>query len=240
MVNKRFCPGALFRMVMFVVAVLAGTGSALAQRASATPVPVVLARATPNSAQASEPEPTAPPTETDLPATRLQALASAGEVNVRALPDVDSELVGKIVSGTAYPVLRNYYRWYEFRFDLSPSGSAWVYGDLVELAGDLSQIEVIDDFTQIAAGSAGGADLVEDRTIELAAAPADSAQAGAVLASTPLPTFTPPSATQAPSGDPLRIATVGDSRAPQIPPIVPILALGGLGLLGLLISLLRA
>ncbi|MCY4464375.1 MAG: hypothetical protein OXE46_02435 [Chloroflexi bacterium] len=203
-------------------------------------MPAVLVRATPDIVQANEESATVPPIETDLPAVRLQALSSAGEVNVRALPDVESALLGKIVNGTAYLVLRNYYRWYEFQFDLSPSGRAWVYGDLVELEGDLSQIKVIEALDDSASGNASDAEQVDERTIELATAPDESAQAEAVLASTPLPTFTPPATTQSPIGDQLRIAAIDDSRAPEVPPILPILALGGLGILGLLISLLRA
>ncbi len=240
MVSKGQSLSRLTWVALLAIVLFAWSGSVLAQRASATPVPAVLVRATPNIAQADVESPTVAATETDFPAARLQALDSAGEVNVRALPDVDSELLGKIVSGTAYPVLRNYFRWYEFRFDLSPSGSAWVYGDLVELDGDLSLIEVIDDFDAIAAVNTGGPAQTDDRTIDLATAPADSAQAGTVLAASPLPTFTPPAATQAPLGDPLRIAPGGDTGAPEVPPILPIVALGGLGILGVLIHLLRA
>ncbi|MCY4147459.1 MAG: hypothetical protein OXE95_01630 [Chloroflexi bacterium] len=220
------------------------SGHSLAQRASATPVPVVLVRAT--SASDIAPvtvaaAPTIQPIAPELTSARLQALPSAGEVNVRALPDVDSELLGTIINGTAYPVLRNYFRWYEFRYDLSPSGSAWVYGDLVELAGDVSQIAAIDNFAEIQPGDAGEeAEPVADRTIALATTPADNAQGAALFSASPLPTFTPPAATQSAIGDQLRIAASENSLASGAPPILPILALGGLGIVGLLISLLRA
>ena len=239
MVSKWLRPGSLTRLALFMGIMVAGAGGALAQRASATPVPAVLVRATPASESVDLQTPTPAPITAASPAARLQALASAGEVNVRALPDVDSELLGRIVSGTRYPVLRNYYRWYEFRYDLSPSGRAWVFGDLVELDGDLSQIVVIDDFTAIADDNASAAEAVDDRTIDLATAPAANAASGIALDSTPLPTFTPPAATQAASGDQLLIARGNDARAPDVPPIMPILALGGLGIIGLLISLLR-
>ncbi|MCY3573568.1 MAG: hypothetical protein OXG92_12655 [Chloroflexi bacterium] len=237
MVNKPRSPVSLALLVIFLCA---GVSGAMAQRASATPVPAVLVRATAEVAPVNLPRPTLPPPTIVLAPARLSALPSAGEVNARALPDVESELLGTIVSGTAYPALRNYFRWYEFRYDLSPSGTAWVYGDLVELEGDLSQIQVIDDFSAIASGNADDSSLVEDRTIELATAPANSAESGAVLASTPLPTFTPPSVTQSPGGSQLRIVASDAPSAPTVPPILPILALGGLGILGLLISLLRA
>lgn len=240
MVSKGLSPSALTWLVLCAVILSAGPGSALAQRASATPVPVVLVRATPEIVQATVEAPTVPPIAAALTTVRLQALSSAGEVNVRELPDVDSALLGTIVSGRTYPVLRNYFRWYEFRYDLSPSGKAWVYGDLVELDGDLSQVEVVDNFAEIESGGAGGANQADDRTIAIATAPVDSAQGAIVRGASPMPTFTPPAATQSPLGDQLRIAAIDDSRAPDVPPILPILALGGLGILGLLISLLRA
>ncbi len=239
MVGKWLQPGGLARAALFAVVLSVWTSSALAQRASATPVPAVLVRATPDIEPVHAQSPTVPPIASELPAVRLQALASAGEVNVRALPDVESPLLGTIANGRMYPVLRNYFRWYEFRFDLSPSGRAWVYGDLVELDGDLSQIEAIDNLAEIASGDAGGAEQADDRTIDLATAPADSANSRAILAASPLPTFTPPAATQSPSGDLLRIGSRDDPRAPDVPPILPIVALGSLGMLGVLISLLR-
>ncbi len=213
--------------------------ASLAQRSTATPVPAILAPSSPDSLQALEPTSTATASQTPLPSARLEALASAGEVNVRALPDVESERLGAIVNGTAYPVLRNYYRWYEFNYELSPNGRAWVYGDLVSVDGDLSQIVVIDDYAEIARGLGAEAPQEDERTIDLATLPAAAGQPVEVLAASPLPTFTPPAATQSPFGDQLRIAAIDDTRRNELPPILPILAMGGAGLLGLVISLLR-
>ena len=209
---------------------------AVAQQPSATPVPAILVRATPQSRAEAETTATVPPIETALPSARLEALASAGEVNVRALPDVESELLGVISHGTAYPALRVYYRWYEFRYDLSPTGRAWVYGDLVTLDGDASQLEVIEDYAEILGNARSVA--LEDRAIQVATLD-PVADRNAALASSPLPTFTPPAATQAPFGDQIRIADAGDARSDQLPPLAPILALGGLGVIGMFISLLR-
>ena len=210
-----------------------------AQRPTATPVPAILARATPQLAQALASTDTPAPSPTQQPSARLEALASAGEVNVRALPDVDSERLGAIVSGNVYPALRKYFRWYEFRYDLSPNGRAWVYGDLVRVAGDAAQIVVIEDYAEIARGLGAGAAQAEDRSIELATLPSDAGQPVSVLPASRLPTFTPPAATQSAFGDQLRRADRDGAGRADIPPIVPIIAMGGAGLLGLLISLLR-
>jgi uncharacterized protein YraI len=213
--------------------------------AEATPVRANLVTPTPENAQALAPTITPSFTPTPLPAARLQALQSAGNVNVRALPDIESDLIGTIAHGSVYPVLRNYYRWYELRFNLSPNGRAWVYGDLVTIEGDTSRIEVIESLDQVilTGGSAGSFTGAADadanpRTIEIATVEAGAARAVEVVDATPLPTFTPP-ATQPPFVHQIAVVEAEDPRWLDLPPLVPILALGGLGIAGLIISLLR-
>ena len=209
-------------------------------RPSATPVSAVLVTATPEQLQAATPTPGPAPSETPVPSTRLQALESAGNVNVRARPDINSEVQGTIAFGTEYPVLRNYFRWYELIYEPSANGRAWVYGDLVTITGDQSRIEIIDDPNLIAFPAAGDPGSVEDeRTIDISTVQADSAQPVELVAATALPTFT-----YVPTRPPFtqQIATneAADRAGEAVPPIVPILALGGFGLLGLLISLIRS
>lgn len=214
--------------------------------ADATPVRANLVTATPEGAQVLAPTITPSYTPSPLPAARLQALQSAGNVNVRALPDIESDLLGTIAHGTLYPVFRNYYRWYELRFELSPNGRAWVYGDLVTIEGDRSLIEVIDNLDAVGfAGGFGfsGGQNADDtsanpRTIEIATVEADAASAVEVIDATPLPTFTPP-ATQPPFVYQLEVVEAAEPPLLILPPLVPILTLAGLGLLGLLISMLR-
>lgn len=183
-------------------------------------------------------------TPTRLPAARLQALQSAGNVNVRALPDIESDLLGAIAHGTLYPVLRNYYRWYELRFELSPNGRAWVYGDLVTIEGDRSRIEVIDTLNAIESpvglALSGGQDDAgaNPRTIEIATVEAEAASVVEVVDATPLPTFTPP-ATQPPFAHQLEVVEAAQPPPLNLPPLVAILALAGLGAIGLLISVFR-
>ena len=221
--------------------------SAMAQGgADATAVRAILVTPTPEGAQAFAPTITPSFTPSPLPAARLQALQTAGNVNVRALPDIESDLLGTIAHGTLYPALRNYYRWYELRFDLSPNGRAWVYGDLVTIEGDRSKIEVIDNLDAVVLpgvqsltdGDNAEAAGANPRTIEIATLEADAASAVEVIDATPLPTFTPP-ATQPPFFDRLEVVEASEPRLLNLPPLVPILALVGLGFAGLLISLLR-
>lgn len=233
--------------VALCVALLLTIAPSFAQGgADATPVRANLVTATPEGAQALAPTITPSYTLTPLPAARLQALQSAGNVNVRALPDIESELLGAIAHGALYPVLRNYYRWYELSFELSPNGRAWVYGDLVTIEGDPSQIEAIDNLDAIVA--AGSLALIGDenadrtsanpRTIEIATGEADAVSVVEVIEATPLPTYTPP-ATQPAFVHQLEVIEASEPRLLDLPPLVPILALAGLGFVGLLISMLR-
>lgn len=232
--------------ILLAITVLMHSMPVLAQaRAEATPVRANLVTPTPEVPQAAAPTITQTFTPTPLPAVRLQALESAGNVNVRALPDIESDLLGTIAHGTVYPVLRNYYRWYELHFDLSPSGRAWVYGDLVTVEGDPAQIERIDnlDAVQLARGFADSPSNGEragegPRTIEIATVEAGGARSVEVVDATPLPTFTPP-ATQPPFVDQLEIAQAEERRWLNLPPLAPILVLAGLGFCGLMIGLLR-
>ena len=190
-------------------------------------------------AQALASTDTPAPSPTPQPSARLEALASAGEVNVRALPDVDSERLGAIVSGNVYPALRKYFRWYEFRYDLSPNGRAWVYGDLVRVAGDAAQIVVIEDYAEIARGLGAGAAQEEDRSIELATLPSDAGnryQCCQTRACRHL-RHQPPRSRLSAINCAAPTATAPD--APTSRRLCPSLPWAGAGLLGLLISLLR-
>ena len=208
---------------------------------STTPLPAVLITATPAGRSLAAPTVTASFTPTEIPAARLQALVSAGDVNVRARPDISSEILGAITYGTEYRALRQYYRWYELAFTLSPSGRAWVYGDLVEITGNQALIEVVEDPNLIAGVNTVTERLAtaeqDSRVIELATIEAGGSSQ--VIAATALPTFTSPPPTQARFADHLERDQRDGGALGSLPPIAPILALGALGALGMLISLLR-
>lgn len=214
-------------------------------RATATPVAAVLLTPTPEGQEPLPPTRTATPSPTAPPAVRLRALSGAGNINVRALPNLESDVLGAIGDATEYQVLRNYFRWYEFRYDASPNGRGWVYGDLVEIVGDTSLIEVIDNAADIERpGQADnllteGNDQETERTIAIATIEADSALSVELAVFTALPTFTLPAPTPVSVSDQLQIEAGIRSPLLQIPPIVPIALLGGLGILGLLISAVR-
>lgn len=240
--------GQSLKQILYAIAVFStlivtfSPGSASAQ-ATSTPVPAVLLTPTPEGRNVVLPTNTLAPTSTPLPAIRLQALASAGNVNVRALPSLEAEILGTIAQGVEYQVLRSFYRWYEFRTDISPNGRAWVFGDLVELTGDRSQIEIIEDPSDISTpleieASSGDSAQVE-RDIAISTIQAGSAQSVELVEITALPTFTSPAPTPASISAQLEFEAAERPPWANIPPIAPIALLGGLGLLGLLISAIR-
>lgn len=188
----------------------------------------------------------------------LEARESAGSVNVRAEPDPNGDRLGGIEFGTQYPVLRQYFAWYEFQYDLSPSGRAWVYGELVDIVGDVAEIEIIDTLdepansvdpngqnteTAIAITSVpGGIETAtaDARVLSVPTAIQDSANQ--VIDLTPYPTYTyPPDIALSIPTDVARQAgrPTGNLPVGQAPPLFPILMLGGFGLVGLLVSSLR-
>jgi hypothetical protein len=75
----------------------------------------------------------------------LEAKADAGEVNVRAEPDINSERIGTIRAGDTYVVLGKRFRWYQFQFDTSPNGRGWVFEELIDIIGDAGAIPNLDE-----------------------------------------------------------------------------------------------
>lgn len=231
-------------------------------RQSPTPIIVNLITPTPFNAQQSVATVTPTFTATPKGPVLLEARESSGNVNIRAEPSPDSERLGSISFGTQYPVLRQFFSWYELQYDLSPSGRAWVYGELVDLIGDLSEIKVVDTLeiaptqsvsdlrateTWIAIASAPGGEQTATANARVLGVPTviDDNNIVIDLATTPLPTFTYPS-------DIIAIApTQGNFLAEenneqtqgtpsgQIPPLFSIVMLGGFGIIGLLINSLR-
>jgi hypothetical protein len=103
---------------------------------SATPALITLPSPLPLSPQETS-APTTTHTPTPIGPLLLEALT---EANVRSKPDPESDLLGTIRAGDIYPVLGRYYRWYQFQYDNSSSGTGWVFDELVNVTGDESQI----------------------------------------------------------------------------------------------------
>jgi len=229
---------------------------AQAQR-TATAITVRLVTATPPGAQPFPPTVTSLPTATLPGPAFLQAPVTAGNINVRAAPNLDSEVLGTISFGALYPALRRYFQWYELRYEPSPNGRAWVYGELVEVTGDLDNIQVVDNFADISVipsdgnsleAEDGGAAAESDddsRVLVISTEDGAAGRSEAERMASPLPTFTRPPDLPAiiPTGNidapTQNEARTDPGRRSQLPPLFPIVMLAGFGLVGLLINLIR-
>jgi hypothetical protein len=135
---------ALFLLVVGVVRalVLPAAPRVLAQvQITNTPIRVNIATNTPLptvGAAPTEAPPTFTPTEPGAP--QLSLPEGSGEVNVRAEPDPESQILGTLRQGQTYDVTGQYFLWYQLRFDSSPTGRGFVFGDLVQISGDESRI----------------------------------------------------------------------------------------------------
>lgn len=201
-------------------------------------------------------------TRTPTPAAvMVSAKEGAGEVNVRAEPDIESDRLGSIRAGEFYPVLGRYFRWIQFQYDTSPNERGWVFDELVDITGDettipdLSQQALPTQDPAIAAATQtqeavtqtpGGILTITAETRILSVPGADSSiivtsETGAQV----LPTFTyPPDILAVAPSEATEINTTSPKPPPfevpnNVPPILPILALGAGGLLGLVVSSLR-
>ncbi len=67
-------------------------------------------------------------------------LEAITEANVRSEPDPESERLGSIRAGEQYTVIGQYFRWYQFQYTQSASGTGWVFDELVTVSGNTANI----------------------------------------------------------------------------------------------------
>lgn len=192
------------------------------------------------------------------------ALLEAREfANVRAEPSTDAAQLGTIRVGETYNVIGRYVSWIQFEYRDSPTGRGWVFGELVNLSGNVDNIPEIDPFSSSSAVDEASFGATSTQTIltqtpggvlTATVAAQQQSQVGAATA-TPLgisgilPTFTYPPGMVAIAPTAGVAETTDDAGAPQtpaptttstdVPPLVPIVILGAVGLLGLVISSFR-
>lgn len=113
------------------------------ERITATPLPISLMSPTPFTTLAPESTATAVWTATPVGPAVLEAIE---EANVRSDASVDAELLGKIRPGQVYPIIGRYYEWYQFQYDpLINNGRGWVFGQLVNVTGNIEAIPDLSD-----------------------------------------------------------------------------------------------
>lgn len=255
-INKRWVMAA----GLAILIAMAGASLAWAQTAATQPESRARQAVSPTSVQLQFPTATAtpgPPTETPTRTATSQGRpwveALADSTNVRAGPDINEARVGQIFPGTQYTVLGKRFQWYWIEYPDTPSGRAWIHESVVELGGDLTQIQNLEEIPTTAPEleAAQGTALAITETPGLAATltaemlvtpqgifTPQGGQAAATLApGQSLPTFTFPPFTPTP------VAIPRQNPPPEtgggLAPILPILTLGALGLMGLLVAILR-
>lgn len=231
-----------------------------AQQPSATPVRVTIATSTPISTAQQLATATFTWTPTPPAATQLEALPEAGEVNVRALPDPSSQRLGTIRAGDQYIVRGRYFSWYLFDFPASPTGTGWVFGQLVRIIGDERSIPDNNPYTVPTPSADAEAQATLSALLELPGGEATATAASRIIvlptstvdftlampnAAEGRPTYTPPAefnpripAAAAPD-EPDLVAALTSVGVGGVAPIVPIAGLAAVGMIGLLVGLLR-
>jgi hypothetical protein len=217
-----------------------------------TPVPLQFPTST-----GTPPPPSASPTRTPTSLGRpaVEAISAETGTNVRAEPDINASIIGKIYPGTQYGIIGQRFEWYLIEFPDSPSGTGWVNQTVVNVSGDVTTIQelaledipTIDPAFLVAQQTAAVITQTPGAQATLTAqsqvtptgvfTPNPSAVA-TLVPGAPLPTFTYPPFTYTPVIIPEAAPAVATSSS-GIPPVVPILALAALGVMGLLIALLR-
>lgn len=220
-----------------------------AQAPTSTPQPVNLATRPPDGVQIQT-----SPTPSTTP--EGQIFIEAREfANVRAQPDTGAAQLGQIAAGERHVAIGRYFEWIQFEYESSPTGWGWVFGDLVDVIGDVTQIPELTDPAAIAPDQAELDALNTQVAITqtpggllTATAVTRFEQLGQATLDGPnvLPTFTyPPGIVFVPTQSaPLPDATAEpqatvSAAGGSLPPLAPILIVGGLGVLGLILNSLR-
>ncbi|HRF96697.1 MAG TPA: SH3 domain-containing protein [Aggregatilineales bacterium] len=265
MMMKKFA--YVMMLVLFGGAILTSFVSYTAINAQAptpTTAPIILptAQSLPTIGPTLENTPLPTFTATEQPPLQLAIKPGSDPVNVRLEADPNSDIVGQIRDGDRYVVAGQYFLWYQIRFEQSPTGVGYVFGDLVDIIGDTSlmtDLTIItptpqdpEAFNRTATFEAvlltPGGELTLTVAVREILPPSQQtgvSQQELVVTQRPiLPTFTyPPNIiAQAPTPNPDSSITQPTVATPikvdrgTIAPITPILVLGGLGLIGLLLS----
>lgn len=106
---------------------------------------IVIVTATPSD---SSEETVLPPTITVTPggAVLVEPAPQYEEVNIRANPDPDAELVGTMQTGEQYEVIGRFFRWLQIAYPDAEDGTAWVFESVVIITGDINIVpEVVPE-----------------------------------------------------------------------------------------------
>jgi hypothetical protein len=128
-----------FKLSMITLLLIGNSYADLPQQVNVSPTPVQISIPTAISPAPEQLGLTETPTRTPTPMGPVM-LEAKTEANVRAEPNPDSQRLGAIRAGDLYPVIGRYFRWLEFQYNQSPSGTGWVFDELVTIIGDETAI----------------------------------------------------------------------------------------------------
>jgi hypothetical protein len=124
-------------LIVLAARLTSASDPALQELVSPTPARITIASPTPILTEASAATATWTPTVTAIGALLLEA---QNEANVRSGPDINAEKLGTIRAGETYVIIGRSFRWIQFQYDISPSGTGWVYDELVNIIGNPDDI----------------------------------------------------------------------------------------------------
>lgn len=104
---------------------------------------LVIVTATPNAVSDVS---TLPPSITPGGAVMAAPAPQYDEVNIRANPDLEAELVGTMAQGEQYEVIGRFYRWLQIDYPDAETGTAWVFESVITATGSLGSVpEVVPE-----------------------------------------------------------------------------------------------
>jgi hypothetical protein len=192
-----------------VAAILTTPSLTFTPSRTASPIPTRVATRTP---VAITDTPSPAPTFTERPVVE----AYWPDTNVRTGPDVNEAIIGQIQPGTPYAVLGEYARWYLIDFPKSPTGTGWVYSEVVQLSGDAASIPVVMEPAVTA--TTDQAVVAQQQTTDAVAHELDQTLTAVAVVPTVTPSLEPtntPPQTAAPSATPSLKAEPSSTPLPQ-------------------------
>lgn len=240
---RRLLPVTLIVLVLGVFSLQIKTEVTAAQEP--TPPPdgqIQLPTATPTLVGGPSATPSRTPTQSPVLAEAI------GEANLRAGPGLDFDVVGQITAGNPIPVIGRSFEfpWYQVAFEGVPE--AWVFEQLVTIAGDISTVPVVDapniptiDPVQLSIEQTATIIIQTPGAAETATAAAFSVPTGVFTQAPDQPegVSAPPTFTAAPPINQIEALPEQGSSSGPVPPAAVIVTLAVMGVLSLSLGLLR-
>ncbi len=198
---------------------LVGLTAGLLALAACQPVRDPAVVAAERTAIASGAVPAAPAdAATPIPASEVpgigpaQVTISTDRLRVRALPSEDAEIVARVEEGTVHPVvgISSDGAWLQIEVDEAPEGTGWVSAEFVTLAGDITNIPIVE--VPVAAATA---EPTEEPTAEPTEEPTAEPTEEPTAEPTEEPTAEP---TEEPTAEPTEEPTAEPTEEPTAEP----------------------